>query len=183
MSGLDLLVIAVIAVSVLIGCMRGFMYEAAMLFGWVLAFFVARWLAPELSVLIEKAISNENWRMGIAFVVVFIAVLFANGLLAFGLKALFSKSALRPMDRCLGGVFGVLRAGVLLLVLTLVVHILRLQDEVWWTQSKSAPGLNSVMEVSKPYLRSVLNLEDLSVPGQDVLPDETQEVLSGDVRF
>lgn len=164
MGGLDLLVIAIIGVSILIGCMRGFMYEAAMLFGWVLAFFVARSFAPDLSVILSSAIANDSWRMGVSFLVIFIAVLFTNGLLAFGLRALFSKSALRPMDRCLGGVFGLLRAGVVLVALALVVHILRLQDEAWWTQSHCAPLLNDVMEVSKPYLRSVLNLDDLGKP-------------------
>ncbi|CAK7038162.1 CvpA family protein [Saezia sanguinis] len=169
MGGLDLLIIAVVLVSVLIGCMRGFMYEAAMLFGWVLAFFVARWLAPDLSALLVKAIANENWRMGISFVLVFIAVLFTNGILAFALKALFSKPALRPMDRCLGGVFGIVRAGLVMLVMTLVVHILHLQEEEWWTQSRSAPWLNEAMEVSKPFLRSVLNLDEAE-PSSITLP-------------
>lgn len=170
MGGLDLLIIAVLVVSVLVGCLRGLMYEAAMLFGWALAFFVARWFAPDLSELLQKAIGNENWRMGISFVVIFIAVLFANALLAFALKAIFSQPALRPIDRCLGGLFGVLRAGVVVLVMALVVHILRLQEEPWWHDAKAAPWLNEAIEFSKPLLRSVLNLDDVETAAQAAAP-------------
>lgn len=181
--GLDIIVLAVVVVSLLVGCMRGLMYEAAMLCGWVIAFFIARAFAPELAAVFANAIANESWRMGIAFVVIFIAVLFANGILAFALKAIFSKSVLRPVDRCLGGVFGLLRAGVILLALTLVVFILRLEDEPWWAQSYSAPVLNEAMDISRPYLRSVLNLDDTDLAqnverinqGYELLSDRIQD--------
>lgn len=182
--GLDFIVLAIVVVSLLVGCMRGLMYEAVMLCGWILAFFVARFLAPDLAAVFANAIANESWRMGIAFIMIFIAVLFANGILAFALKAIFSKSALRPIDRCLGGVFGLFRAGVVLLALTLVVFILRLEDEPWWTQSYSAPVLNEAMDISRPYLRSVLNLDDTSLAenverinqGYELLNERVQDV-------
>lgn len=160
MAVLDILVIGVVGVSMLVGIMRGFMYEAAMLFGWVLAFFVAKWLAPQVSELFVNAIPAAGWRMGAAFSIVFIAVLFANSILAFSLKSVFSKSALRPMDRLLGSLFGILRAGVVLLVVALVVHILRVQEEPWWIEAKTAPLLDGAVTTARPYLRSVLNLDD-----------------------
>ena len=160
MAILDVLVIAVVGISMLVGIMRGFMYEAAMIFGWILAFFVAKFLAPQLSDAFVNAIPHASWRMGTAFTVIFVAVLFANSILAFSLKSLFSKSALRPMDRLLGSLFGIFRAGVVLIVVALVVHVLRLQEESWWTEAKTAPVLNETIALARPHLRAILNLDD-----------------------
>ncbi|MGL4667941.1 MAG: CvpA family protein [Saezia sp.] len=172
MPVLDLVVIGIVAVSMLVGIMRGFIYEAAMILGWFLAFFVAKFFAPQLSELFVGAISHPSWRMGAAFSIIFIAVLFTNSILAFFLKSLFSKSALRPMDRLLGSLFGVVRAGVVLVVVALVVHILRLQEESWWVEAKTAPVLNEAIAVARPHLRSILNLDDQEVSDKvDLLND------------
>jgi len=186
MAILDVLVIAVIGISMLVGIMRGFMYEVAMIFGWVLAFFVAKFLAPQLSEAFANAVPHAGWRMGAAFSVIFIAVLFANSILAFSLKSIFSKSALRPMDRLLGSLFGVLRAGVVLLVVALVIHILRLQDEPWWAEAKTAPVLNETIALARPHLRSILNLDDEELSegaqllnGVDVLSDDEERKPAG----
>lgn len=160
MAILDVLVIAVFGISMLVGIMRGFIYEAAMIFGWVLAFFLARLFAPDVAEFFTNAISNASWRMGLAFLIIFVAVLFANSILAFALKSIFSNSALRPMDRLLGSLFGIARAALIMVVVALVVHILRLQDEPWWSEAKSAPVLNELIAVARPHLRSILNLDD-----------------------
>lgn len=176
MAGFDLVVLAIILVSILFGVLRGFVYEVITLFGWVVAFFVARWFAPDLANLLSGAITNEQLCMALAFCLIFIAVIFLNGLVAFLFKSLFSKSALRPADRSLGALFGIVRAGVCLLVLALVVHILQLQQAPWWTQAKSSVWLNQVVDTTRPFLQEVLSIDE-----EKLLP-QAQERLQQEVH-
>lgn len=159
MATLDLIVIVVLLVSMLIGCFRGFVYEAITLLGWVVAFFVARWLTPDVAQLFQGSVGNESFGVAIVFGAIFIAVLFLNGVVAFVLKGVFSKGALRPVDRSLGGVFGILRGVICLLLLTLFVHLFGVQNEPWWAQSKSAFLFDEAMQMSKPFLRDVLDFD------------------------
>lgn len=176
MAGFDLVVLAIILVSILVGALRGFVYEVITLLGWVVAFFVARWFAPDFSRVLIGAISNEQLCMALAFGLIFIAVVFLNALVAFAFKALFSKSALRPADRSLGALFGIVRAGVCLLVLTLGVHILQLQQAPWWTQAKSSLWLDQAINACKPFLKEVLSIDE------DKLLPQTQERLQQEVK-
>ena len=183
MAAFDLIVIVALFASVLLGCLRGFVYEAITLLGWVMAFLLARWFAPEVAQWFKGAINNELLCMALAFGLIFIVVLFLNGIVAFALKAAFSQGALRPADRSLGGLFGVLRGVICLLVLTLFVHIFQWQSESWWAESKSALLFDEAMEVSKPFLRDVLNFDQEKLESQlmehikDGLQDRMQEAV------
>lgn len=166
MAALDLIVIVILLFSILAGCLRGFVYEVITLFGWVMAFFLARWFAPEVALWIQDSIDNVSLSMAIAFGGIFIAVLFLNGILAFALKEVFAKSVLRPADRSLGGLFGILRGVICLMVFTLVVHILGWQNEPWWRQSKTAPMLDEIMQASQPFLRDVFDFDQEKLESQ-----------------
>ena len=46
---LDWALLAVLAVSVLVGLVRGLVFECLSLAGWVVAWFAAQWAAPQLA--------------------------------------------------------------------------------------------------------------------------------------
>ena len=80
-------------------------------------------------------------RYAAGFVVVFIAVVFAGGLLAWLIKKLVEAVGLRPVDRALGAVFGLVRGAVLLLALAVVVNMTPLQARRSGGPSRRAPAL------------------------------------------
>jgi membrane protein required for colicin V production len=59
---------------------------------------------------------------------------------------------LRPADRTLGALFGVVRGLVLLLVVAVVVGLTPLREAAWWQESHSAPVLGSMLKSLKPAL-------------------------------
>jgi membrane protein required for colicin V production len=59
---------------------------------------------------------------------------------------------LRPVDRLLGGVFGLARGAVALLATAVVVHLLALSDAAWWQESRSATVLDAALQGLKPAL-------------------------------
>ncbi|MET0311875.1 MAG: CvpA family protein [Burkholderiaceae bacterium] len=152
MSATDWILAAVLAVSLVIGAWRGLVYELLSLAGWLLAFFVAQWFAPEVAGWLPMGQASEPLRYAAGFVVVFVATAFAAGLLSFLAKKLIEAVGLRPVDRTLGAAFGLVRGVVLLLALAVVVNMTQLQSGAWWQESRGAAVLTTVLRGLKPAL-------------------------------
>lgn len=136
----------------LLGAWRGLVYEVLSVLGWVVSFFVAQWFAPDLAARLPVQSAADPVRYAAAFVLIFIAAVFAAGLLAFLIKKLVAAVGLAPVDRVLGAAFGVLRGVVLLLAATVVIDMTALKTSDWWRESKGAPVLAAMLKALKPVL-------------------------------
>ncbi|MBI5276615.1 MAG: CvpA family protein [Burkholderiales bacterium] len=149
---LDWVVLAVLLVSVLLGVLRGLVYEVLSVLSWLAAFVVAQWLAPDVAVMLPMGEAGEAIRYAGAFLVVFIATVFAGGLLAWLTKKMVEAVGLRPVDRTLGAAFGLVRGIVLVLVLAVVVHVTPLKNGEWWTESRTADVATAALRGLQPVL-------------------------------
>ena len=136
----------------LLGAWRGLVYEVLSVLGWVVSFFVAQWFAPDLAARLPLQSAGDPVRYAAAFVLIFIAAVFAAGLLAFVVKKLVAAVGLAPIDRVLGAAFGVLRGVILLLAATVVIDMTALKSSSWWQESKGAPLLTATLHTLKPLL-------------------------------
>ena len=152
MAALDWIFVAVLLASMLIGAWRGLVFEVLSLLGWVVAFFVAQWWADDMAALLPMGESAESLRYAAGFAVVFVASVFVCGFLTWLAKKLVEAIGLRPADRTLGAVFGVLRGLVLLLAVAVVAGLTPLRDAAWWQESRGAPVLAEVLRGLKPAL-------------------------------
>ena len=152
MTLLDWIAVVLIVVSMSFGLLRGLVFEVVLLAGWVAAFVCAQWLAEDVGRWLPLGESAETWRYAAGFVLVFVAVAFSVGLVAALTRKLVAAIGLRPVDRILGGVFGVARGAVALLALAVVVHLLALSDSAWWHESRSAIVLDAALQGLKPSL-------------------------------
>ncbi len=152
LTGLDWMLLAVLGGSMLLGLWRGLVYEVLSVMGWVVSFFAAQWYAPDVAALLPLQSLSDPLRYATTFVLIFIASLFAWGLLAFVVKKLVEAVGLRPIDRVLGALFGVLRGLILLLAATVVINMTALKTSDWWTQSSSAPLLSDALDKIKPLI-------------------------------
>lgn len=150
MAVLDWVVLTVFTVSVLLGMWRGLVYEVLSVLNWVAAFVLAQWLAPRAAELMPLSRVGESIQYAAGFVVVFIGALFAGGLVAWLVKKLIEAVGLRPVDRILGALFGLVRGVVAVLALAVVVHLTGLKDGVWWTESVTAGVATAAMRGLKP---------------------------------
>ena len=71
--------------------------------------------------------------------------MFSWGVISWLSKQLIEAVGLRPVDRTLGALFGVLRGGLLLLVLALVIQYTPLHKALWWQDSVLAPWLTEAL--------------------------------------
>lgn len=150
MATLDWVVLAVLLASVLLGIWRGLVYEVLSVISWIAAFVLAQWLAADVAAMLPLDEAGEAVRYAAAFVVVFIAAVFAGALLAWLTKKLIESAGLRPADRALGALFGLVRGVVLVLVLAVVVHITPLKEGAWWKESLTAGVATAALRGLQP---------------------------------
>jgi membrane protein required for colicin V production len=151
-AALDWAVVAVLAMSLLVGALRGLVYEVLSVVSWIAAFVLAQWFAPDVAAWLPLGKAGETARYAAAFVIVFIGVVFAGGMLAWLIKKMIDAVGLRPIDRTLGAAFGLLRGAVLLLALAVVVNMTALKSAQWWTESKTAGVTLAALKGLKPVL-------------------------------
>lgn len=152
MAAADWIFLGVLGFSLLLGAWRGLVYEVLSLLGWVVSFYAAQWFAPQVAELLPIRSASESIRYAAAFVLTFIAALFTWGLLAFLLKKLVQSIGLRPVDRTLGALFGVVRGLVVLLAATVVINMTAFRNSEWWMESRGAPALTAIVKGLKPVL-------------------------------
>lgn len=155
MATFDAVVLALLLISVCLGAWRGLIYELFSLVGWVVAFFIARLLAPELALHITAYGPTEPVAYALGFVAAFIVMAFVWGLVSALARKMVDAAGLRPVDRTLGACFGALRAMVVLLVVTVVIVSTSLGQSDWWGQSLAGQWLRAALAYVLPTLPSM----------------------------
>jgi membrane protein required for colicin V production len=152
MTALDWVFAGVLAASFLLGAWRGLVYEVLSVVSWVAAFLLAQLAAPNVAAWLPMGQSPQPLRYAAAFLLVFVVVVFAGGLIAWLVKKLVEAVGLRPVDRVLGAGFGLLRGVLLLMAIAIVVNMTPLHREGWWTESEGAAMSSAAVKQLKPVL-------------------------------
>src|SRR6185312_12321414 len=120
MTWVDLIILAVVALSALLAFMRGLVREVLGLAAWVGAIFVGVWALPRVRPQFQEWLGSSPWLDPIAFGAVFIVALIVLMLLSRWASGIVRASAIGGLDRTLGLVFGIAR-GAALVVLAYIV--------------------------------------------------------------
>lgn len=152
MAAVDWIMLAVLLVSLLLGAWRGLVFEVLSVIGWVVAFIAAQMFAPQMAGWLPMSGATEPVRYAAGFTVLFVLVLFAAGFVAWLVKKMVEAVGLRPIDRVLGAMFGVVRGLLLLLAASVVVGMTPLHSSAAWQESSGAPLLSALLKSLKPML-------------------------------
>lgn len=149
---IDWTLLAVLGLSVIVGLVRGFVFEVMSLLGWVVAWFAAQYIARDVAAYIPIGAAGSALNMAVTFVICFIVVLVLWSLLARLVRMLVQATPLTIPDRLLGAGFGLVRGGVLLLAVAIVVALTPAARSASWQQSHGARWLEITMQGLKPLL-------------------------------
>jgi membrane protein required for colicin V production len=152
MNGVDGVLLAALLLSAVVGLWRGLVYEVLSVAAWVVAFVTAQAYASAVGAVLPMGEASPALRLAAGFAAVFIATAFAGGLVAWAVKRMVSAVGLRPIDRVLGGAFGLLRGAVILLALAVVIGMTPLQSNAQWQSSVVARALSDSLHRLKPLL-------------------------------
>lgn len=152
MTALDYCVIGIVAVSSLLGLVRGAVKELLSLLAWVVAYIAAKMFAEWATRWVPAQLENPALRHAAGFILVFIVVMVLAMLVSLLLSASIKALGLGPMDRILGMVFGSLRGLAIVLILVLLAGITTLPHSALWRQSLFAPYLVRLAVMAQPWL-------------------------------
>ena len=179
MNALDLAIIAVIALSAVFAFARGFVREVLSIVAWVGAAVITLYGFDRAYTAIAKLVTTPLLADLIAgaglFVVSLILLTIATGYLA----RFVEGSALSPIDRTLGLLFGLARGVVLVVLAYLVVDVSLPQTDrpVWIKDAKSERFLAKGADMLRGALPESLQIKSAGLSGdaQRTL-DRAQEV-------
>ena len=148
MSGVDIVILAIIIVSALVSLVRGFFREAVSLLTWIGAIIITLSFTRQFATLLPpETIESPTARLGISAVVLFLGCLFIGGLINYLFQKIMANAKLGPTDRVIGVIFGILRGVVMVALLVLVSHLVpTIPQESWWQQSRLIPRFENIAE-------------------------------------
>ena len=152
MTGFDLAIVGVVAMSGGIAFLRGIVRSLIGLVAWIAGFVAGIAFAPSVATLLPASPDYPFLPYIIAFVIIFLLAIVAGALIAWPLHAVIHKAGLGFVDRGLGFVFGVLRGGLLVLAFVLVGGLSPLAERDWWQNSLLAPPFEDAAVSLKPWL-------------------------------
>lgn len=143
MNGADLLILSVLAISMLLGLVRGFVREAIALLAWLGGLWLAWRYAPLLEPSLGGAVGEPPISTWTARALIVLTVLLLGWFLAALLSHILRHSGLSVLvDRVLGAIFGVLRGAVVVAAFVLLGQFVELTQVEWWRESRMLPYMS-----------------------------------------
>ena len=152
MTVFDLIVIAIVAVSVGISIWRGVVREVLALASWIGAFWIAKELAGFAATWLPDSVSNPGLRLMFGFIAVMLACLLVFSLTGMLLVHLVKVAGLTASDRMLGAAFGLLRGLLIAVTVVLLGGMTSAPREPYWRDALLSAPLEAAALWVKPWL-------------------------------
>ena len=140
-SGIDILILLLIGVSVAISVIRGFFKEAVSLATWVASVLITLMFTSRFASLLPKeTIESPQARYAISALVLFFGSMIVGGMINYLFQKILIASEKGRLDMWLGIGFGALRGVVIVTLLVLMANLIpTFKHESWWRQSAFIP--------------------------------------------
>jgi membrane protein required for colicin V production len=137
MSAADYLVIIILAVTLVLGILRGFMREAIALLAWLGGIWLAWRYADLVGPSLGGLLAHEPQRTWVSRAAILGSVMLFAWVLGGVLSYFIHQSGLSiTVDRVLGGLFGFLRGVTLVALTAMLAHVVQLDQVKWWKNSE-----------------------------------------------
>ena len=146
MNWVDIVICLVLAISMIVGVLRGFTREVLSLAIWVIAFWMAWGFGPQAAAYLGRWINSAAVRLYAGYAVVFLVTLVVGAAVVSGLVKLVRSSSLASTDRTLGAAIGLLRGLVLIVAGIMLAGINGDRTSAWWQHSLIVPRLAPVAD-------------------------------------
>ena len=176
MTIVDFVIIVAVLASVVVGVIRGIVREAIAIAALLVAIWAALHLGPYAGGWLGGSMGSSELELWAGRFLVFIIILAIGGLTGWGVSKIVRMAGLTGTDRYLGGLFGMLRAVVLIGLFVLLGRYAAFDAENWWLESSLIPYAETVadwIEVMAPKGMEILQPEEMFDDFQLNVPDFT----------
>ena len=182
MNSFDLVVLGVIALSAIFAFARGFVRETLSIVAWVGAALITLYGFSDVYGLVIRFVTTPLLADLVAGAGLFVIGLIVLTILTGYLARFVQSSALSPIDRTLGLIFGLARGAFLVSLAFLVLDISLPQNDRpgWIKQAKSEPFLAQGAELLRSALPESMQLKSATASddAQRALADKAMRALS-----
>jgi membrane protein required for colicin V production len=153
-NGVDLIILAVLAISAVLAWGRGFVHEVLAIGGWIGAIFVTIYAFPYARPFARQLIAVELLADIAAGMVIFVVSLGVFSIVTRALSRRVQDSALNVLDRSLGFLFGLVRGVVLVALAYIGLEWMMPAGEhpQWLRNARAMPAV----EITADTLRSMV---------------------------
>lgn len=152
LAWVDIAICAVLAISVLVGLWRGLLFEVLSLMGWVVAYFAAQYLGPQMSHWVPVGAPGSGLNHVVGWAAAFLIVLVVWSLTARLVRMLVAASPLSGLDRLMGAGFGLVRGVLICLLAVMLAGMTPVRQSRQWQDSELLPWIQVVLQDLKPVL-------------------------------
>jgi membrane protein required for colicin V production len=117
MSPADWAICGIVLLNVIAAAMQGFFSEALSIAGLVVGYLVAAWQYRRLAEWFETFLKNPWLAEVLSFLIIFFTILVLFGIAARIARWVMKEAGLRPFDRFLGALLGLLKGGLMVAVI------------------------------------------------------------------
>jgi len=153
----DLVIIAVIALSVLTGLFRGFVKELVALCIWVAAIWLGYNYSQSLDPWLQPHIQDKSARTAVAFVIILFATLIVGGVINTFLSFILKRSGLSGTDKTLGMVFGFIRGVFIVALIMAAVRMTSIPYQQYTQNAQLYAQFTPVVNWISGYLPAFIN--------------------------
>lgn len=177
MTPTDLVLLAVIALSTVLGLMRGFIGVLASLLAWILAAWASFHFGARIALLLAGGHGTPSaGQMFAGYALSFLCVLLVVGVVGWIVRKLVHAVGLSGVDRVLGLALGLVRGGFVACLLVLLMGFTAMTREPGWRESQVVP----VLLPGAQLLRALL--PPWAARRVDFGPGPDASILSGDAQ-
>jgi len=164
MNAVDAAIVSVTVISSLFGLWRGLVKEVLSLLTWVAALLVARIYSEPLAGLLTETINSSGARYVTAFALIFVVVMMLGTFINHLMAKLLTATGLKLVDRLLGAAFGIVRGGIIVLVILFIASAF-VSETALWQESALIPHGMALIEWSRLFVEDMGGVNPGVSPG------------------
>ena len=123
MHWIDIAILIVLGLTLLFGLWRGLINELFSIVTWIAAFLVARIFSTDVGTWLSGSIESEPVLLLLSWVIPFVTTFIVMNLIRLVIKSMIDMVGLKPVDRLFGGIFGLLKGGLIITAVVLITQL------------------------------------------------------------
>lgn len=161
MQWVDIAIIGIIIISMITGCIRGFVKEIIALGIWILGFYLAYKYSGDIANQYKHYIADDTFRAAVVFGGILVGTVIIGAFFNMALHYILRHGGLSGTDKLLGAVFGFIRAIFIVTFIMVVAKNISIAEK-YTKQCELCKGFEPLINWFSPYMHKIISKVDIA---------------------